>query len=420
MRMTGSSIGWAALGVLALCFLLNALGRGAGETYAVFLLPIGAETGWDRAALTSVYSVYMLANGLASPFVGAAFDRFGGRALYVFGLISLGGGFWLAGRMEDFWHLALTVGVLGGLGIASLGMIPGSILISRWFDRRVGTAMAIASAGLGLGTLLLAPLAQMLIDSVGWRGGYGWLGGCILALALPVGLLPWGRITAGGLGGGVPAARMPSGKMQPHGLRRALRSRPFWALFAAFYLTAVAGYGVSLQTVAYLVEQGFQPIQAAGAFGFAGMLSIAGVLMVGAAADRFGNRVTVTASYIVTLTGIVSLALVQAYPGFAFLVGFVLFFGGSMGARGPIISTLSTSLFAGRGVGAIYGTITTGQGLGAATGTWLAGFMHDVTGGYTMGFVTSSAFMLAAMTIFLVVPELSTARRAVAGAPDQS
>ncbi|MDF1792228.1 MAG: MFS transporter [Thalassobaculaceae bacterium] len=405
--MTGSSTGWAALGVLALCFLLNALARGAGETYAVFLLPIGAETGWDRAALTSVYSVYMLANGLASPFVGAAFDRFGGRALYAFGLVSLGGGFWLAGHMEHLWHLSMTVGIMGGLGIASLGMIPGSILISRWFDARMGTAMAIASTGLGTGTLLLAPMAQLLVDSVGWRGGYGLLGGGILMLALPIALLPWARITAGAVQRSVPANR----GLQSEGLARAVRSRPFWALFFVFFGTAVGGYGISLQTVAYLVEHGFKPIEAAGAFGFAGMLSIVGMLVVGAAADRFGNRVTVTVSYVATLLGILSLALVQVHPGFAFVVGFVIFFGGSMGARGPIISILSTTLFAGRGIGVIYGTITTGQGLGAATGTWLAGFLHDFTGGYTTGFMTSSACILVAMTVFWVVPEMAARRR---------
>ncbi|WPZ33364.1 MFS transporter [Thalassobaculum sp. OXR-137] len=414
--MTGSTTGWAALGVLALCFLLNALARGAGETYAVFLLPIGRETGWDRADLTSVYSVYMLANGLASPFVGAAFDRFGGRALYVFGLLSLGGGFWLAGHMEQLWHLSVTVGIMGGLGIASLGMIPGSILISRWFDGRMGTAMAVASTGLGTGTLILAPLAQVMVDGFGWRGGYGMLGGAILLLALPVGLLPWRRITAGIVqrAPATTASGLPS-----EGLARAIRSRPFWALFCAFFFTAIGGYAVALQTVAYLVEHGFAPIEAAGAFGAAGMLSIVGMLVVGAAADRFGNRITVSVSYVSTLLGIVSLALVQVHPGFAFVVGFVIFFGGSMGARGPVISTLAATIFSGRGIGAIYGTITTGQGLGAAIGTWMAGFLHDATGGYTVGFVTSSAFILAAMVVFWVVPELATRRR-MAKTPEET
>ncbi len=408
MRAAVSATTWAALGVLALCFLLNALARGAGETYAVFLLPIGAETGWDRAALTSVYSVYMLANGLASPFVGLAFDRFGARALYVFGLMALGAGFWMAGRMQDLWHLVICVGVLGGLGIACLGMIPGSILISRWFDARLASAMAIASAGLGTGTLVMAPLAQYLVDQLGWRGAYLGLGGTIFLLALPALLLPWRRITSGV----VERRRAIEGAVEamPR-LPQAIRSRPFWALFAVFFCTSVAVYGVSLQSVAYLVEQGLSPWHAATAFGLAGMLSIAGMLVTGTAADRFGNRLTATISYLCTLIGIAALFLVQLSPGFALVAVYVLFFGSSMGARGPIISTLATTLFAGRGVGAIYGTITTGQGLGAAVGTWLAGVLHDLTGGYEAGFVASSSFILVAVTVFWLVPELAARRR---------
>ena len=148
-RFQPSAGGLAALGVLAFCFVMNALARGAGETYAVFLLPIGDETGWHRGDLTSVYSLYMAANGLASPFVGLAFDRFGPRILYVFGLVLLGSGFMLAGSMASLWEMYLSVGLMGGLGIASLGMIPASALISRWFDRRLATAMAVAPGGTG-------------------------------------------------------------------------------------------------------------------------------------------------------------------------------------------------------------------------------------------------------------------------------
>src|SRR3546814_18290550 len=77
-------------------------------------------------------------------------------------------------------------------------------------------------------------------------------------------------------------------------LLRELRRRPFWALFLVFFLTAIAVFSVSLQSVAYLVEQGFSPLQAAGAFGFTGVLSIAGMLATGTAADRFGHRITAT------------------------------------------------------------------------------------------------------------------------------
>lgn len=405
-RLPASAGGIAGLGVLALCFVLNALARGAGETYAVFLLPIGAATGWHRGDLTSVYSIYMAANGLASPFVGLAFDRLGPRILYVLGLLCLGGGFLLAGSMTSLWQLYLSVGLMGGLGIASLGMIPASALISRWFDRRLATAMAVASTGLGTGTLVLVPVTQLLIEQDGWRAAYAWLGGGILAAALPVALLPWAAIARGRVGERRPGADPENGS----GLWRAVRGRPFWALFLVFFLTAVAVYSVSLQSVAYLVEQGFSPLEAAGAFGFTGVLSIVGMLVTGTAADRYGNRVTATASYLCTVTGVAALFAMQTMPSFALVVVFVVFFGVSMGARGPIVSTISATLFAGRGLGVIYGTITTGQGLGAAVGSWVAGFLHDLTGGYDAGFLLSGVFVTTGIALFWTVPELAARR----------
>src|SRR5690606_15127556 len=162
---------------------------------------------------------------------------------------------------------------------------------------------------------------------------------------------------------------------------------------------------------AYLVEQGFSPLQAAGAFGFTGVLSIVGMLATGTAADRFGNRITASVSYLCTFVGVAALFLMQIVPSFALVVVFVLFFGISMGARGPVVSTIAATLFAGRGLGAIYGTITTGQGLGAATGSWIAGYLHDLTGGYNAGFLLSAIFVGAGVGLFWGVPELA-ARRA--------
>lgn len=405
-RPHASAGGIAALGVLALCFIMNALARGAGEAYAVFLLPIGEETGWLRGDLTSVYSIYMAANGLASPFVGLAFDRLGPRVLYVLGLLSLGGGLLLAGSMTSLWQLYLSVGLMGGLGIASLGMIPASALISRWFDKRLATAMAVASTGLGTGTLILVPVAQVLIERDGWRSAYVWLGGCILAAVVPIALLPWRTIGAGRVADRRAGVRADSGT----GLAQAIRGRPFWALFLVFFLTAVAVFSVSLQSVAYLVEQGFSPLEAAGAFGFTGVLSIVGMIATGTAADRFGNRVTATASYLCTFAGVAALFAMQTAPTFALVVVFVVFFGVSMGARGPIVSTISATLFAGRGLGLIYGTITTGQGLGAAAGSWLAGYLHDLTGGYDAGFLMSVVFVATGVALFWTVPELAARR----------
>jgi MFS family permease len=89
--------------VLAACFALNMFGRGLGDTYAVFLLPLERDLGWSRSELTSVYSIYLLVNGFTAPFVGLMFDRLGPRWVYGAGMASLGAAMLLAGGLTQLW-----------------------------------------------------------------------------------------------------------------------------------------------------------------------------------------------------------------------------------------------------------------------------------------------------------------------------
>jgi cyanate permease len=87
-----------------------------------------------------------------------------------------------------------------------------------------------------------------------------------------------------------------------------------------------------------------------------------------------------------------------------------MLFGINQGTRGPIISTLTATLFSGGGVGRIYGTIALGMGFGAATGSWLSGLLHDLTGDYLASFVMAATAAAIGMVTFWTVPLLSDAR----------
>jgi len=119
--------------VLAACFALNMFGRGLGDSYAVFLLPLEREFGWSRSELTSVYSIYLLVNGLTAALVGLVFDRLGPRWVYGAGMASLGAAFFLAGGLTALWQFYLFIGVLVGLGVSLNGMVSGSALLARWY-----------------------------------------------------------------------------------------------------------------------------------------------------------------------------------------------------------------------------------------------------------------------------------------------
>lgn len=396
--------------VLVLAFLMNMLGRGATEAFAVFLLPVEKALGATRSEITGVYSLFMLVVGLAGPFAGGIFDRLGARVSYCSGLMLLGASLYLAGAATAVWHYALTVGLASGLGVSMLGMVSANALLSRWYQLRLGTAIGVVFAATGFGTLLMAPIAQLLIDAQGWRGAYRAIGGALLVLALLTALLPLTRMSRGSPEWQRRKAATEAATGGGWNVVRALKTRPFWALMLVYFLTSCASFAVSPQAVAAMVEGGIAPLAAASAFGLTGMLSLIGNASIAPLVDRFGQRLMISLSYLGTAAGILCLALLPSYPSIVLVYGWAILFGINQGTRGPIISALSATLFAGGGVGRIYGTIALGMGFGAAFGSWLSGYLHDITGDYLASFVMAAGSAMIGMATFWTVPLLSEAR----------
>lgn len=394
-----------ALAVLAVCLMLNLIARGTADTYVVFLLPLEQDLGWSRSKMTSVYSVYLLVNGLTAPAIGYFFDRLGPRVVYSCGMAALATAYLLASRVQDLWQFYAAVGAMTGIAVSALGMVPSSGLIARWFRERLGTAISIAFAGMGLGALLIVPAVQSLLQHYGWRDSYRILGLALLCLVPILVLLPWTRYAEGH-----PeyrrVRRSGANEEQNWTVRAAMGTRSYWGLAWAFSLTAIGMFSITVQTVVYLIERGFPPLAAASAFGFAAMLSVFGIVGTGAVADRFGVRRTVSVTFASSISGILILLLMSWFPEQGLLVAYVLVFGLFQGARGPIISSMTTRLFPGSHTASIYGTLYACNAIGAGTGALMAGLLHDLSGSYRPGFVMSVCALLLAVLPFWRVPEL--------------
>jgi MFS family permease len=393
-----------ALNVLALCFALSVLGRGLGESFTVFLKPISVSFGWDRAQVVSVYSLTALAGGLAAPLVGRLFDRSGPRTVYALGLLLLGGAFLTAAHAHYLWQFQLSIGICVGIGIAFIGNVPNSILLGRWFGPRLPTAMAVVYSATGAGVLILLPASQVLIDHVGWRGAYQIFGGAALFLLLPLLILPWRLFSTGS----PHVVKNAAADFADEGwtLLSAMRHHAFWALFATFFFTAIGMYAISPQVVAYLIDAGFAPLQAATAWGFSGVVLLFGMLGISWLDGIIGRRPSVLFSYAVSILGIVMLWLLQWYPNFWLLTGFVICFGSMIGSRGPLLTATAMKIFRGERVGTIYGAISIGSGLGSAFGSWGGGLIHDFSHSYNPLVAFSLVSVLLGMIPFLVVPAL--------------
>jgi MFS family permease len=384
-------------------------GRGLGDMYTVFLLPIEREMGWTRSQLTSVYSLYLVVNGCIAPLVGLIFDRLGARWVYATGIAFLGSAYLLASSLHSLWQFYLFVGVMIGFGVSFTGMVPASGLLSRWFKKRLSRVLGVAFSAGGLGVVIFVPLAQWLIEHEGWRVAYRYYGyGMLAVIPFVVLALPWRKFSAGH-----PASRVQSRQenaAEGWTLRTAMGTRLYWGLAQAFFFTAAGMFSIIVQLVVILIDSGVSPIAAATAFGVIGFLSTISVMGSGFVAERFGYFRTAAVSYVGTVAGMVLLAAISLWPSTLLLVLFVLIFGLAMGVRGPIISAICTRSFPGPRVATIYGTIYAMNALGAAFGSLMGGVLHDLTGSYLAGFGFALIGIAVACSAFWTVPAIRNFR----------
>ena len=401
-------VSFPSLLILFYCLIMTSFSRGAGESFGVFLLPLSDHFSWDRASVSSIYSIYMVSLGIGSLLSGMAFDKFGPRFNYMFGLGLLSITYGLLGNLTSIWQFFIILGVFGGIGASMVGVIPAQSLVSRWFDKNIGTALSIAYAGQGLGVLIMAPISQISIDNFGWQLSYKYISYVFIFLFVVASFLPWNKISKGAKNN--PRKTLNGKAVGGVSLIEAIKENTFWGFFFIFCFTAIGIFGISLHVVAYLIYIGLSEVQAAFSFGIAGMLNFVGMILTGLAADKWPRHIVATVSYILSFIAIFSLALMQLFPSIVLLALFIIGFGLSAGARGPIITTLMAEIFAGKGLASIYGATNFGQGLGAAIGALVAGFLFDLTGGYNFGFFLCSIFTFLGALLFWIVPQIRYAK----------
>lgn len=417
--------GWVIVGV---AFLTIMSSMGMWYTFSVFYVEILKEFGWSRAATAGVFLIYGTVHGLSSPLVGLAVRRWGARAVIVAGSLIMFVGLALSSRTSSIWHLFLFLGCIVAAGGAAMGYPPNSAIVANWFERRRGLAMGITFAGNGSGLFFFPKLSQVLIDAVGWRTAYLYLGFVVLLLVLPMNLLfsrfrPEEKgLTPDGLPPAPRAAHgatpAPSALKPPVDwtLRRAFRSSPFWLINASYALTAVCLQIVMMHQFAFLTDLGVARSLAAALISAVGVASIAGQLLGGSICDRSGSEVAFSVH-----TGFVILALVVLMLiGQARLMGGVylypILWGLGAAGTGMIVVVASAEIFQGPNFAAVAGYHSLAWGIGGGIGPIFAGWIYDLTRSYQSAFLVAILLALAgAAAIWLAAPRTYRQARRAAG-----
>jgi len=398
--------GWT---VVTAAGLVLFMAYGTQYAFGVFFAALVDEFGWSRASLSGVFSLYAAVYSGFALVAGRLTDRWGPRTVIAIGGVLLGAGLVAMSRVGALWQPYLLYGTIAALGM-STAYVPCNATVAKWFTRRRGLAVGLASAGGSLGTFALPPVAHFLVSRIGWRWSYVVFGLAIFltlnALAVvmrrdpeAVGLTPDGDRPARGP---VP----PGPPVESWTIRRALRSRRFWILYGVFTATWTPVFIPLVHLVPMARGLGVPPLLAATLVSAVGAAALIGRLVMGGASDRIGRRGALVIALALQAGAFVGFAQSHTLPA---LYASSLVFGFSYGAASTLFPATVADAFGREQAGTLAGLLFALAGSMAALGPVVAGFIYDRAGNYHLAWWLSAGCNALAL-LLLVTFRIPTTR----------
>ncbi|HEX2964931.1 MAG TPA: MFS transporter [Syntrophorhabdaceae bacterium] len=399
--------GWV---IVAVAFLSMGIWLSMRTTFSVFLVAFLDEFHWSRASAAGVQSVSFVVYTFTAPLVGALIDRYGARKVVLPGIAVLCLGLLLSAFVRSLLHLYLIYGVLVAFGVTFISIIVYSTILSHWFLIRRGLASGIAVSGMGVGTFVLVPLTQYLINAAGWRSSFLMLGGAIFVTLFPLTAI-FLRNKPAELGLCIDGITEPDDTVnrthrkveivdeawtkKDWTFASVVREKRFWAVLTYSFLIIIPVYVLLIHGVKLLVDRGFNKMDAAFMIALAGISSSIFKIFWGWLSDRIGREITFTLGAFAMALGVFALLLLEGGSPLWFVYLFVVLFGCGWGVTATTFMSVSADLFQGKSFGLIYGINEAVIGLGSALGPWLGGFVFDQTGTYRIALLIAIGTSIA-------------------------
>jgi MFS family permease len=386
--------GWL---VVAAAFAVTFVGFGCAYTFSAFVGELQRDFGASRGSVSLVFSLagfLYFGLGIVS---GPLADRFGSRRLAVAGMVLTGLGLMAASAARSLTEVYAAYGLGVGLGVGC-AYVPAIGAVQRWFVRRRGLASGLAVSGIGVGTLVMPPLASFLIESLGWRGAYLVLGALAAAVGGGLALLIENDPRDRGLGpdGDPPQSGSQPARSEGASVSEAIRSRRFISLYAACLICSFGVFVPFVHLVPYAQDHGVAPSSAVLLLGVIGIGSTAGRFFLGGLADRLGRQF----SLLLMFTGMaLALAIWAVSASVSSLAAFAFIYGVFYGGWVAVLPAVVMDLFGGRNVSGLIGILYTSVAFGTLIGPSAAGFAFDVSRSYTLPILASAGANIVAAAI---------------------
>ncbi|MCD6571203.1 MAG: MFS transporter [Deltaproteobacteria bacterium] len=381
---------WVVLGGFLLCFIGIGIGINA---IGVFFKPVVTSLGFKRGDFSLYFTIAALVMTFFAPVIGKLLEKIDIRIVMGICTALMSGSFMLYSRCNTLTCFYI-VSIVAGIGHAGSHIIPVTMAISNWFDKKRGIAMGIVFTGTGLGGLVFNPLGNWLILTYGWRQAYITLGGIMAIICIPVavllmrlsptpyGLYPDGKEKKEGLIKGIPSGLT---------LSESMRYSPFWLIVFMVFLLNILNMGIQQHLIPYLTDLGHSSTFAANIMALYLGMTILGKLSLGHLCDKKGLRSSFGIFMVILTIGIALLYRVE-FIWIAIVFGIIYGFANSVQT---VIPPLMTARCVGlRHYGVIFGVVSIFTTLGSGIGMPLTGYIYDWTGSYNLAFATYIVFSI--------------------------
>ncbi len=396
--------GWRILGLATIVMGLTGPGQTIGVS--VFIDHFTDDLDLSKNAVSAGYAVGTLTGSLMLPTVGRWVDQFGVRramttiaVAFVLALVAMAG-------VQGL--ISLTVGFIfiRMLGQGSLSLVS-MVSVSLWFDRRrgfaLGIAMTISSALMAIVPIVLS----FVIGETGWRSAWLIAAGFIAVTVVPI---AWfGMVDRPESVGQFPDGLPPDDHAKVGGtsgvtsLDRAttLRTRAFWTLASAVFMSSMLGTGLIFHQIGLLGESGFTETEAAAMFLPQVIGTFAGSPAMGMGIDRIGSRLAPTVTLVMLSITLLMAGTVAALWA---VIGYSLVFGLTAGATRTLGAALIPAWFGVLHIGSIQGSLTFIGVVGSALGPIAMSLTESATGSFRTAAVLWAAVPLATALFAATLP----------------
>lgn len=401
--------GWTLVGVAGLGIFTS--GPGQSHTFSVFLDAIARDLDISSATIAAAYAAATLIAALLLPCMGRLFDRYGARRVLFFVTLSLGGACILFGAAANILWLAVGFALLRFFGQGSL-MLGGANLMAHWFNDKRGLAISLMSLGFGVSMAVHPPLASYLIETVGWREAWLWLGLSTWIVMLPAVILlvvnyPEDLDTVPD-GQSLPLAELPASDatVTINGLTRAqaLHEPAFYILSAGCFSMSMLITTLHFHQIAVLSHHGIDSEFGARIFIVSAVSMVIFMPVVGALLDRFRTRYVFALGLLVTAGCLIGITLV--YDGVS-AIFYAVIFGINNTFGMTMIGFVWPRYFGRRHIGVIQGTGQLIGVIGASLGALPVGLAFTFIGSpdSTLHLLALLPLFCATLALFLRTPK---------------